>query len=447
MPLQLGTFATQYRCDTVWHNTAWVGAAPSLPAGVEKVGSLFGKSPNASVVSVVAGAVVYGLRMNRQPHLTALLCFSSLVLGACAPSVYSVPYPVEAVTLPRDEAAHRAPIEWWYYTGHLTDDTGREYGFELTFFKAYTPPGLKLFGFLPIDALVDKGHVAHFAITDVDGQVFEKAERTDFWGYKASTSAEKLEVKVADWYAVAGEDGRNDGSVDIAASVGDKRLELTVTPTKPVVLHGHPPGIQSMGPGGVSYYLSYTRMKAEGKLYTDCDPFCTPHRVRGQAWHDHQWGDFDLASYAGWDWFSLQFDDNTEIMLYLIRQPNGDYSAAAGTFVTASGRSVNLEAQDFVLEPTGTTWESLETGAVYPLGWTLSVPRFNIETVITPRLKEQEMDTRASTGIVYWEGAVRAEGDTPGLGYVELTNYDRYPYGQTDDSTPLQPLSGPFGQR
>ena len=377
--------------------------------------------------------------MNRWTSL-AVLC---LLLAACAPSVYSTPYPVKAVTLPRDEAAHRAPIEWWYYTGHLSDETGHEYGFELTFFKAYTPPGIKLFGFLPADLLIDKGHVAHFAITDVDAATFEKAERADFWGYKASTSSEKLDVRVADWYAVAAEDG----SVNVAASVGNKRLELTVTPTKPVVLHGSPPGIQSMGPGGVSYYLSYTRMKAEGKLYTDCDPFCTVHQVRGQAWHDHQWGDFDLSSYAGWDWFSLQFDDNTEIMLYLIRQPSGEYSAAAGTFVTPSGRSVNLEARDFVLEPTGVTWESPETGAVYPLGWRLRVPRLGIETVITPRLLEQEMDTRASTGIVYWEGAVTASGAPSGLGYVELTNYDLYPYGRTDATTPLKPLGGPFDSR
>ncbi|CAN5894436.1 lipocalin-like domain-containing protein [soil metagenome] len=396
----------------------------------------------------MVGAVVYGLKMNRWMSFAASLC---LLLAACAPSVYSVSYPVEAVTLPRDEAAHRAPIEWWYYTGHVTDETGHEYGFELTFFKAYTPPGIKLFGFLPADALVDKGHVAHFAMTDVDGQRFEKAERTDFWGYKASTSADRLELYVADWYAVAVEgsddEGSDDGSVAIAASVGDKRLELNLTPTKPVVLHGNPPGIQSMGPGGVSYYLSYPRMKAEGKLYTDCTPFCTVRQVRGQAWHDHQWGDFDLASYAGWDWFSLQFDNNTELMLYLIRQPNGDYSAAAGTFVTASGRSVNLEAQDFVLKPTGRVWKSPATGAVYPLGWRVSVPRFGVDTLVTPRLLEQEMDTRASTGIVYWEGAVTATGTSSGLGYVELTNYDRYPYGQTDDTTPLQPLSGPFGQR
>ena len=384
--------------------------------------------------------VRYGFAMKRWLGFTAVLC---LLLAGCAPSIYSTPYPVEAVTLPRDEAAHRAPIEWWYYTGHLKDETGHEYGFELTFFKAYTPPGIELFGFLPADALIDKGHVAHFAITDLGARTFEKSERTDFWGYKASTSDNRLEVHVADWYATA----NDDGSVDIAASVGDKRLELKVTPTKPVVLHGSPPGIQSMGPGGVSYYFSYTRMTALGKLYTDCDPFCTVHPVQGRAWHDHQWGDFDLSSYAGWDWFSLQFDDDTEMMLYLIRQPSGDYSAAAGTFVGSNGRTVNLEARDFILEPIGTVWTSSASGAVYPLGWTLRVPSLGIEATVTPRLLEQEMDTRASTGIVYWEGAVAVSGKTPGLGYVELINYDLYPYGQTDAATPLKPLLGPFGRR
>lgn len=189
-------------------------------------------------------------------------------------------------------------------------------------------------------------------------------------------------------------------------------------------------------------------MAATGTLGRGCGPLglgCETLRVTGEAWHDHQWGDFDLSSYAGWDWFSVQFTDDTELMLYLIREPSGAYTARAGSFVTASSETLGLGAEDFSVTPTGATWTSPETGAVYPMGWRVAVPAHGLELTVTPVFPEQEMNTRASTGVVYWEGAVAVTGSKAGVGYVELTNYDRYPYGQTDETTPLQPLRGPFG--
>ncbi len=167
--------------------------------------------------------------------------------------------------------------------------------------------------------------------------------------------------------------------------------------------------------------------------------------MTGQAWHDHQWGDFDLSGYAGWDWFSVQFGDRTELMLYFIRAADGGYLSQAGSFVTEDGSTLDLTAEDITLTPTGETWKSPETGAIYPMRWRVEVPKHGVDVVVTPTFPEQEMDTRASTGIVYWEGAVEVEGSKDGVGYVELTNYDLYPYGQTDADTPLQPLRGPFG--
>lgn len=367
------------------------------------------------------------------------------LLCACVPPVYQNPYPVAAVSLPRDDAAHAAPIEWWYYTGHLTDETGHAYGFEVSFFKAYTPPGLNLLGFMPAHILAEKGHVAHFAITDKTAQRFDKVEKADFWGHSAGASSQDLQVNVSNWYTRRNADGI---SHDIFATLGNRQLKLTLTPEKPAALHGNPPGIQSMGPGGVSYYLSYTRMKAVGTFSQNCTLLGCEHRaVTGQAWHDHQWGDFDLASYAGWDWFSLQLDNNTELMLYLIRQPDGSYSTQAGSLISAEGRTIELSADDFELEGTGRIWESLATGAIYPVAWQIRVPAYDIDVYLEPVFEAQEMDTRASTGIVYWEGAVKVAGSHQGVGYVELTNYDLYPYGKTDANTLLQPLSGPLGRR
>jgi predicted secreted hydrolase len=228
--------------------------------------------------------------------------------------------------------------------------------------------------------------------------------------------------------------------------MGERKLKLTLTPEKPAALHGNPPGIQSMGPGGVSYYLSYTRMKVTGELSTNCTLIsCDNLGVTGQAWHDHQWGDFDVSSYAGWDWFSVQLEDNTELMLYLIRQPDGSYSDEAGSFVTPEGKTISLTKDDFDVTETGETWASEATGAIYPIQWQVTVPRFGIDVMVNPVTPNQEMDTRASTGIVYWEGAVDVSGSHKGVGYVELTNYDLYPYGKTDASTRLQELRGPIG--
>jgi len=364
-----------------------------------------------------------------------------LFLSACVPPVFRQAYPISSVSLPEDEAAHEAPIEWWYWTGHFEDQAGTEYGFELTFFKAYAPPNLNLLG-LPAWWFLEKGKIAHFAITDITKQTFEMSERTNFANYKGGASYEDLDVFVGDWTAKRIGEGKH----QIKANVGNKTLELVLSSEKPVALHGNPPGIQSMGPGGTSYYLSYTRMSAEGTL-VDCEESsCTEKAVSGQAWHDHQWGDFDLSSYAGWDWFSLQFEDNTELMLYLIREPSGRYSARAGSFVSENGRVIDVFAEDFSLIETGETWESIETGAIYPVQWDINLPSQDITIRVTPVMPEQEMNTRGTTGIVYWEGAIEITGSHEGKGYVELTNYDLYPYGQTDENTPLKPLGGPLGQ-
>jgi predicted secreted hydrolase len=387
------------------------------------------------------------LTLKSMKHVVPLciLLLSLLTLTASAPAVYKSPYPIEAVSLPRDEAAHPAPIEWWYYTGHLADNAGHEYGFELSFFKAYTPPDVKLFGVIPAYALAEKGHVAHFAITDKTKATFEAAEKAGFWTFEGEASSEELNVRLSDWYARRSPDGI---SHDIYATLGNRRLKLTLTPEKPAALHGSQPGIQSMGPGGVSYYVSYTRMRAKGELSFNCTHLdCDQLELSGQAWHDHQWGDFDLSRYAGWDWFGLQFDNHTELMMYLIRRPDGSYIAEAGSFVTAEGETIAMTKADFDVEVIGTPWESERTGGVYPLGWRITAPAYGIDVSVSPVLPDQEMDTKASTGLVYWEGAVTASGSHKGVGYVELTNYDLYPYGQTNTATPLQRIRGPFDRK
>ena len=359
---------------------------------------------------------------------------TTLLISSCTPKVYQ-PLAIKSIDLPRDDANHLAPIEWWYYTGHFYDNDNNRYGFELTFFKTYLPRSLKLFGAIPAYFLIEKIHVGHFAITDFNNESFELAQKADFWAYPSYSSSTGLNVGISNWYAKRAADGE---SHEIFATLGDKAIHFILSPEKPVAAHGNPPGIQSMGKAGVSYYISYTRMNLRGDLLTNCVlTICEKTAVMGQAWHDHQWGNFSLEKFAGWDWFSMQFENGTELMLYLIRQPDGSFSDIAGSFIDKDGKLVTIKKEDVELS-IKKVWQSEKTGAIYPLGWNLKIDRLNINVDIEAALDQQEMDTRASTGIVYWEGAVDISGNRSGVGYVELTNYDLYPYGKTDADTKLK---------
>ncbi len=359
-------------------------------------------------------------------RLLASTFLLALLASACAPRVWDEPYPVYEVELPRDDAAHDAPIEWWYWVGHLTDDTGARLAFQLTFFRAYAPPEVRLGGVIPMGWLVAPGHVAHSAVTDIDAGEHAMRQRFDaYYGGGASTS--ELDVEVGDWRAARADDGIAHA---LTFTVGRYAFDLVLTPTKPAALHGDPPGIQTMGPGGVSYYVAHTRMDVEGTLRGPCllPRACRARSVEGQAWFDHQWGDFRIDAFLGWDWFALQFDDGGDLMLYLIRDEAGEFVTTEGAYVDAHGRHRMLASEDFELVPTGATWESPHTGAVYPAQWHVLVPSLDVDVVVTPLVADQEMDTRATTTIVYWEGAVEVSGTRPGVGFVELTNYDRVPF-------------------
>ncbi len=349
----------------------------------------------------------------------------ALLASGCLPSVYDTPYPVRPVELPRDDAAHASPVEWWYWVGHLEAEDGRRLAFQLTFFEAYAPPYLTVAG-MPAHWWLEKGLVAHAARTDLGAGEHAMAQR-GFVLWDGASSPDELDVSVGDWRVSRGEDGV---SHRLSFYVGGTAFDLTLTPSKPAVLHGRPPGIQTMGPGGVSYYVSHTRMAVSGTVRPAClvPQFCTATPVSGQAWFDHQWGDFRIDRFAGWDWFALQLDDGAEVMLYRIRGDDGGVLSDAGSYVTAAGLRQPLTSDDFEIEPTGASWTSPDTGAVYPAGWRVRVPRHDVDAIVVPALADQEMDTRPTTGIVYWEGAVSVEGERPGIGFVELTNYDVVPF-------------------
>jgi predicted secreted hydrolase len=340
----------------------------------------------------------------------ALVALSVLVLAACAsPAAAPVERtvapdppapPVLPVTFPRDDAPHDNLTEWWYYTGHLFADDGSRYGFEFVIFQVIR-------GSYPV------AYVAHMAVTDGPRGRFWHDQRGRLVPGVAGQDALDLDV---DGWRLRGASGDD----SIAARASEYGLDLRLASTKPPVLHDGI-GWFDYGPVGSSYYYSRTRLAVEGTLY-DGD---TARPVRGQAWMDHQWGDFLVV--GGWDWYSLQLDDQTELMLFITRLADGTPGLTFGTHVAADGAVVDLDAPTFDVSPTG-TWTSPHTGGEYPSGWRVTVPSLEVALELTPTLLDQELQTTATTGLAYWEGQVvlqgsRAGAPIGGLGYVELTGY------------------------
>ncbi len=229
-------------------------------------------------------------------------------------------------------------------------------------------------------------------------------------------------VWVEDWEArLQGEMHR------LKAGKKDMGIDLTLAPIKGAVIHGNEGVSQkAVGEGYASHYYSLTRLRASGILHWQDRAY----RVSGQAWMDHEFGSNQLRDYqVGWDWFSVQLDNQTELMLYLIRHRDGVADpTSSGTLIHADGRSVHLPLATFQVETLG-SWQSKKSGTTYPSGWRLSVPSHKLELKLTPTVRDQELTTKKSTLVNYWEGSVRVTGsfkgrEVKGRGYVELTGYD-----------------------
>lgn len=325
---------------------------------------------------------------------------------------------------PRDHGSHPTyRTEWWYYTGHLQSKNGRSFGFELTFFRrAVSPEDIKT---LPSKWSISHLYLAHFAVTDITGKRFHFSEKLSREGLgKAGADESRLRVWIDDWRAEASTEPS--ASHTLVAHDETHALALTLRPAKPLVTHGAA-GISRKGKevGQASHYYSFTRLATTGSLTINGELF----EVSGTSWMDHEFGSGDLGNdQVGWDWFSLQLEDNSELMLYRMRRKDGSSDlASSGTAVSSDGRTRHLEVADFQIESTE-TWTSPESKATYPSRWRLTFPSLDLVLDVTPLLADQELRTSRSAQVTYWEGAAAVTGTKQGRpikgqGYVELTGY------------------------
>jgi predicted secreted hydrolase len=341
----------------------------------------------------------------------------AIALVACS---FRLALPGYTYRFPRDHASHPDyQTEWWYYTGHLQSGD-RWFGYELTFFRvaidSTRAPGRS--------AWIRSVQFAHLALTDEAGRRFRFDQRVSrpALGLAGADTA-RYRVWVEDWSAAHDSDGVTHLLTAATPAFG---IHLRLHPDKPVVIHGERGVSQkSAGLGRASHYLSFTRLTTEGRVVLDGDTLA----VRGRSWMDHEFGSNQLGpGQAGWDWFAIQLDDGTELMLYRLRRVNGTIEPlSSGTWIERDGSSQHLALAAFEVVSTG-TWKSSRGGDPYPSGWRVRVPSHALELELEPVLADQELVLEGPVGVRYWEGAVRIRGrlegrDVTGRGYVELTGY------------------------
>jgi predicted secreted hydrolase len=361
-------------------------------------------------------------------------CFVAVFFAIChPPSAFSQQFqsalPGYEYVFPRDHGSHpEYKTEWWYYTGHLRTDDGRRFGFELTFFRVgvVRASGAPLADGGAPEARTtrwDLRHLmpAHFAITDVDGKAFrfyEKMNRAS--AFTANAAEGKLDVFNESWRAMT----NRDGSWRLIANEGKDAIDLTLRSSKPPAIHGENGiSVKALGAGYASHYYSMTALEVAGTV--------NGKKCTGGAWMDHEFGSSALReNQQGWDWFSIQLDNETEIMLYVIRTKDGTPDVtSSGSLITSDGRVVHIKREEMRITP-ASRWKSPKSGATYPMGWRIALPSFDVALTLTPLLEDQELVTHGSTRVTYWEGAVGVSGSfggTPvrGDGYVEMTGYDK----------------------
>jgi len=323
------------------------------------------------------------------------------------------------LVFPDDHAAHLDYLtEWWYFTGNLTSAEGRDFGYQLTFFRrSLAPPAQP--AARESEWAATQAYMAHFAITDVQGEqhhVFEQLSRGA--AGLAGSQLEPFRIWLYGW-----EVSQSSPTVfRLSAGENGITLNLTLEDLKGPVLHGDQGYSQkSSGPGQASMYYSLTRQESRGTLQIGDQLF----EVSGLSWMDHEFSTSALSTeQVGWDWFSFQLTDGSEVMLFQIRQQDGSIDPfSSGTIVYPDGTLEKLSVDDFTVE-IQRTWTSPRSSAAYPAGWLIRILPVSLELSIQPCIADQELNLR----YVYWEGCVSIAGKKDGInvlgkGYVELTGY------------------------
>jgi predicted secreted hydrolase len=308
--------------------------------------------------------------------------------------------------------------EWWYYTGNLESENGDRFGYQLTIFRRAVRPEMER---IERDSAwaADQIYMGHFAISDASAgkhYAFERFSRGA--AGLAGAQSDPYQVWLENWQVSQ----LSEDQYRLTAEQDGIRLDLILDDLKGPTLHGEE-GYSQKGPekGNASHYYSQTRLETSGSIQTDSGSY----QVSGLSWKDHEFSTRALSSnQVGWDWFSIQLDDGSDLMVFQIRREDGSVDPfSSGSFINPEGDLINLAKEDFEIQVQD-SWRSSESGAEYPSQWRIAVPAIDLQLQIQPILSDQEM----KVSYTYWEGAVDVQGildgnDVSGSGYVEMTGY------------------------
>ncbi len=355
------------------------------------------------------------------------LLLAALLAAGALPAAYRLALPGYRYHFPRDHFNHpEFQTEWWYYTGNLVSSNGRRFGFELTFFRHGVSRQPQ-----PAPWGVNDGYLAHLALSDLDGGPFYYTERLNrpgpgFAGADLATGRIWNGNWQSTWRLGALPAGVFTDQL-LRAVAPDFSLDLHALSHKPPVIHGlNGVSQKAQQPGRASHYISFTRLETTGAIVLKgvrCE-------VSGAAWMDHEFFTHQLEEdQIGWDWFSIQLDNGSDLMLFRIRHRDGSVDPfSSGTYVDPSGAAHHLTRADFSLIPGNAPqdfWTSPATGARYPIAWTIDVLPLHLTLTATTPLASQELTGSTAASPSYWEGAILLRGSASGKGYLEMTGYER----------------------
>ena len=345
----------------------------------------------------------------------ALLAFAALFARA---ATFDPVVPGTTLRFPRDLGAHPGfRIEWWYVTGHLDSDAG-PLGFQVTFFRVRNPDAeSNPSRFAPRQLLF-----AHAALADpAQGHLLHGERSARAYDGLAEARTGETDVRIDDWSLA-----RESGAYRARIEADGFSLDLALAPTQPLLLQGDR-GFSRKGPlvSQASEYYSEPQLRVSGRVRSGE----RTREVTGVAWLDHEWSSELLApEAAGWDWLGANLDDGSALMAFRMRARDGRVLWSQATVRARDGAPASFSGEAVRFRELR-SWRSPRTGIAYPVSMEVTVGerRWTLE----PLMDDQELDARASTGTLYWEGAVRIAGEhaAGGRGYLELTGYaDRVPF-------------------
>jgi predicted secreted hydrolase len=372
-----------------------------------------------------------GLSMRRKSFIVFGLLFILVFTNTRASAEdFKRALPGKVFSFPQDHFSHpEFKTEWWYYSGHLQSlgDDKKSFGYQLTFFRTGLTRETKN---QKSKWSIRDLYFAHLAITDESKKKFEYREKISrgSLGEAGALPFKKEEKTFRIWIEDWSIEGKGPGMQNHSLKAGDKffGIELMLTPEKNPIIHGQN-GIsqKAEGEGYASHYYSIPRLKTEGKIFLQNKKIF----VQGITWMDHEFGSSQLREYqVGWDWFSIQLDQGMELMFYQIRHRDGKIDPySSGSIIFLDGTHQHLLKKEFQIDVLD-HWKNSKSGAIYPSKWKIKVPDHQIDLTLSPTVKDQELITKESTRVTYWEGSVKIEGkyqkkSIKGMGYVELTGY------------------------